>query len=59
MRARVRDARGATVVHDFVHTIVPIHDENGKVDGIVVYSQTVQNGEVEKTRAKNLKEVND
>ncbi len=43
LRAHIPDAQGETVVHDFIHTIVPIHDDNGKVDGIVVYSQTAQN----------------
>jgi hypothetical protein len=52
MRAQIQDATGATVVHDFVHTIVPIHDENGKVDGVVVYSQTAQNGDDERPRRK-------
>jgi len=41
------DAQGKTVVHDSIHTIVPIHDDNGKVDGIVGYSQTTQNEENE------------
>jgi len=45
LRAHIPDARGETVVHDFIHTIVPIHDDNGKVDGIVVYSLTAQNEE--------------
>jgi two-component system CheB/CheR fusion protein len=45
LRAHIPDAQGETVVHDFIHTIVPLHDDNGKVDGIVVYSQTAQNEE--------------
>jgi hypothetical protein len=49
-----RDRRSRLCTHHCA-----IQDENGKAGGIVVYSQTAQNREVEKTTAKNLKEVKD
>jgi hypothetical protein len=39
MLAHVRDERGDRVEQLFIHTITPIHDSTGKVDGIMIYTE--------------------
>jgi hypothetical protein len=39
MLAHVPDERGDQVEQLFMHTIVPIHDTTGKVDGIMIYTE--------------------
>src|SRR5262245_43249178 len=41
IRTRLPDERGKMVEGYFVYTIVPAHDSEGKVDGLVIYAEDV------------------
>src|SRR5437763_11861616 len=41
MRTHVPDESGETTENYFIHTVVPVHDIAGKVDGVVIYTEDV------------------
>ncbi|HEX8889312.1 MAG TPA: chemotaxis protein CheB [Pyrinomonadaceae bacterium] len=47
MRTHVPNGRGEKTESFFVHTVVPVHDGEGKVDGVVIYTEMVNDNRKE------------
>lgn len=43
-RTHVPNERGEMTESHFIHTVVPVHDGTGKVDGVVIYTEVVNSG---------------
>ncbi|PYS48493.1 MAG: hypothetical protein DMF68_12945 [Acidobacteria bacterium] len=42
MHTHVANEQGESTDSHFIHTIVPVHDVTGKVDGVVIYTENVR-----------------